>query len=86
MDRRSWPLLLIIVEPVNEALHWGFGEREEWGQNDQGAGSMASKTPGGREQKKLVWGLLRKLIQGAGIRGPNFEGSGERRPPHAEPR
>ncbi len=28
----------------------------EWAQNGQGAGSMASKTPGSREHKKLIYG------------------------------
>ena len=39
-----------------EALQGGFGERGELSQNDQGAGNMASKRPGSREQKKLIYG------------------------------
>ncbi len=35
-----------------EALHGGFRERGEWGQKVQGAGSMTSKRPGSREQKR----------------------------------
>ena len=45
---------------IIEALHGGFRERGEWSQKVQGAGSMASKRPGSREQKKV--------IQGAGSR------------------
>ncbi len=37
-----------------EALQGGFGERGEFGQNGQGAGIMASKKPGSREQSKLI--------------------------------
>ena len=39
---------------IKEALQGSFRERGEWGQKAQGAGSMASKIPGSREQKKVI--------------------------------
>ncbi len=43
-----------LYKNFSEALQGGFRERGEWGQKVQGAGSMDSKRPGSREQKKVI--------------------------------
>ena len=58
IDSHAWNWMQIwnfwSSERNSEALQGGFGERGEWGKNGQGAGSMASKKPGSKEQKKLI--------------------------------
>ena len=53
---RSVPPMGVQECTPAEAHHGGFREQGEWGQKVQGAGSMASKRQGSREQKKVIWG------------------------------
>ena len=55
-----------------EAPQGGFGERGEWGQNGQGAGSMASKKPGSREEFRER-GAEDQILKGAGSGDPPLQ-------------